>query len=31
VEAKAKELGRELKDMTLEEMDRYWCEAKQGE
>jgi XTP/dITP diphosphohydrolase len=28
VEAKAKELGKELKDMTLEEMDRYWNEAK---
>jgi XTP/dITP diphosphohydrolase len=31
VEAKAKELGKELKDMTLEEMDRYWNEAKLSE
>ena len=28
VEAKAKELGRELKDMTLADMDAYWNEAK---
>lgn len=28
VEAKAKELGKALKDMTLEEMDKYWEEAK---
>lgn len=28
VEAKAKESGRQLKDMTLEEMDRLWNEAK---
>lgn len=28
VEAKAKENGVALKDMTLEEMDRYWNEAK---
>lgn len=28
VEQKAKEQGRELKDMTLEEMDRLWNEAK---
>ena len=28
VEAKAKELGRDLKDMTLAEMDAYWNEAK---
>lgn len=31
VEQRAKEQGRELKDMTLEEMDRLWNEAKQGE
>jgi XTP/dITP diphosphohydrolase len=31
VEAKAKELGKELKDMTLEEMDMYWNEAKREE
>jgi XTP/dITP diphosphohydrolase len=31
VEAKAKELGRELKDMTLAEMDTYWNEAKRSE
>jgi len=28
VEAKAKESGRQLKEMTLEEMDRWWNEAK---
>lgn len=28
VEAKAKENGLALKDMTLEEMDKYWNEAK---
>lgn len=28
VEQKAKELGKELKDMTLGEMDQYWNEAK---
>ncbi len=28
VEAKAKESGRQLKEMTLEEMDRLWNEAK---
>ena len=31
VEERAKEQGRELKDMTLEEMDRLWNEAKQQE
>lgn len=31
VEAKAKEQGRELKDMTLGEMDALWNEAKQNE
>ena len=31
VEQRAKEQGRELKDMPLEEMDRLWNEAKQGE
>ena len=31
VEQRAKEQGRELKDMTLEEMDCLWNEAKQGE
>lgn len=31
VEQRAKEQGRELKDMTLEEMDRLWNEAKQEE
>lgn len=28
VEKQAKELGKELKDMTLEEMDKLWNEAK---
>lgn len=28
VEAQAMKQGRELKDLTLEEMDRYWDEAK---
>lgn len=31
VEQKAKELGKELKDMTLGEMDQYWNEAKELE
>lgn len=31
VEAKAKALGKNLKDMTLAEMDQYWNEAKQEE
>ena len=31
IEAKAKEQGRELKDMTLSEMDALWNEAKQNE
>ena len=31
VEAKAKEQGRELKDMTLAEMDELWNEAKKAE
>ncbi len=31
VEAKAKAEGRNLKDMTLEEMDQLWNEAKQQE
>ncbi len=31
VEAKAKEQGKELKDMTLAEMDALWDEAKQKE
>ncbi len=31
VEAKAKEQGRELKDMTLAEMDALWNEAKKNE
>jgi XTP/dITP diphosphohydrolase len=31
VEQKAKELGRELKDLTLAEMDRLWEEAKEIE
>lgn len=29
IEQKAKEAGKELKDMTLEEMDKLWNEAKQ--
>lgn len=29
VEERAKEQGRDIKDMTLEEMDRLWNEAKQ--
>lgn len=28
IEARAKELGKKLTDMTLEEMDQYWNEAK---
>ena len=28
VENKAKEMGIDLKDMPIEEMDRYWEEAK---
>ena len=31
VESKAREMGRELKDMTLAEMDRLWDEAKKRE
>ena len=31
IEAKAKEQGKELKDMTLAEMDALWDEAKQKE
>ena len=31
IEAKAKEQGRELKDMTLAEMDALWNEAKKNE
>ena len=31
IEAKAKEQGRELKDMTLEEMDALWNQAKSHE
>ena len=31
VEAKAKEHGKELKDMTLQEMDAFWNEAKENE
>ena len=31
IEARAKEQGRELKDMTLAEMDALWNEAKQQE
>lgn len=31
VEAKAKEQGKELKELTLEEMDEYWNEAKRIE
>ena len=31
VEAKAKEQGKELKDMTLQEMDALWNEAKENE
>lgn len=30
VEAKAKEKGKDLKDLTLEEMDMYWNEAKRN-
>ena len=29
IEARAKEQGRELKDMTLDEMEALWQEAKQ--
>jgi len=29
MEKRAKELGRNLKDMSLEEMDRLWMEAKE--
>lgn len=31
IESKVKECGKSLKDMTLEEMDRYWEEAKRLE
>ena len=31
VEAKAKEQGKELKDMSLEEMEALWQEAKKSE
>lgn len=31
IEAKAKSLGKNLKDMTLAEMDQYWNEAKREE
>lgn len=31
IEKKAKELGKDIKDMTLEEMDKYWEEAKKQE
>lgn len=31
IEAKAKALGKNLKEMTLAEMDQYWNEAKQVE
>lgn len=31
VESEAKKAGRALKEMTLEEMDRYWNEAKENE
>jgi XTP/dITP diphosphohydrolase len=31
LEVKAKEIGKELKDMSLEEMDVYWNEAKTKE
>lgn len=28
IEARAREIGKNIKDMTLEEMDRFWDEAK---
>ena len=31
IELKAKELGKDIKDMTLAEMDKYWNEAKLSE
>ena len=31
IEEKAQELGKDLKDMSLEEMEAYWQEAKQDE
>ena len=31
IEAKAKEQGKELKDMSLDEMEALWQEAKKGE
>ena len=31
IEQKAKEKGRSLKDMTLDEMEAIWQEAKKGE
>jgi uncharacterized protein YabN with tetrapyrrole methylase and pyrophosphatase domain len=31
IENKAKEEGRSIKDLTLEEMDNYWDEAKKKE
>ena len=31
IEQKAKEQGRDIKDLTLEEMDALWEEAKKAE
>ena len=31
VEEKAKEEGKNIQEMTLEEMDKYWDEAKKEE
>ena len=31
VEARCKEAGKPIRDTSLQEMDRYWCEAKQTE
>lgn len=31
IEEKAKEEGKNIKDLTLDEMDKYWNEAKKNE
>lgn len=31
IEEKAKEEGKNIKDLTLDEMDKYWIEAKKNE
>ena len=31
IEAQAKAMGKDIKELTLEEMDKFWNEAKQNE